>query len=43
MLSCSDEKYDAIKTIIPEAAHNIEENSMLEHKSPLCRFLILLN
>ena len=32
MLCCSDVKYDTIKTIILKAAHNIEENSMLEHK-----------
>ena len=34
MLSCSDVKYDTTKTIILKDAHNIEENSMLEHKSP---------
>ena len=34
MLHCSDVKYDTIKTITLKDAHNIEENSMLEHKSP---------
>ena len=34
MFHCSDVKYDTIKTIILKDAHNIEENSAMEHKSP---------
>ena len=34
MLGCSSVKYDTMKTIILKDAHNIDENSTLEHKSP---------
>ena len=33
-LHYSSMKYDTTKTIMSKDAHNIEENSMLEHKSP---------
>ena len=33
-LHYSSMKYDTTKIIMLKEAHNIEENSMLEHKSP---------
>ena len=33
-LHYSSVKYDTTKTIMSKDAHNIEKNSMLEHKSP---------